>query len=70
MLIEQKRNLKKIQKLMGHEHIKTTLNIYGHLIEKAESSKSRSTAFSQLYPRIFLVANLWQALCKPQKPAA
>lgn len=31
-------NLKRIQKLMGHEDIKTTLNIYGHLIEQAESS--------------------------------
>ena len=39
MLIEQRVNLKRIQKLMGHEDIKTTLNIYGHLIEKAETSK-------------------------------
>lgn len=38
MLIEQRTNLKRIQKLMGHEDIKTTLNIYGHLIEHAESS--------------------------------
>ncbi len=36
MLIESRVNLKRIQKLMGHEDIKTTLNVYGHLIEKAE----------------------------------
>jgi integrase len=38
MLIEQRANLKRIQTLMGHEDIKTTLNIYGHLIERAETS--------------------------------
>lgn len=37
MLIDQKVNLKRIQKLMGHEDIKTTLNVYGHLIEQAEN---------------------------------
>lgn len=37
MLIEQNANLKRIQKLLGHEDIKTTLNSYGHLIERAES---------------------------------
>ena len=36
MLIEQRVNLKRIQKLMGHTNITTTLNIYGHLIERAE----------------------------------
>ena len=35
MLIEQRVNLKKIQKLMGHSDIKTTMNYYGHLIERA-----------------------------------
>ncbi|TXL75116.1 site-specific integrase [Vineibacter terrae] len=39
MLIEQRTNLKRIQKLMGHEDIKTTLNIYGHLIERAEQGR-------------------------------
>jgi site-specific recombinase XerD len=39
MLIEQRVNLKRIQKLMGHEDVKTTLNVYGHLIEKAETSE-------------------------------
>ncbi|MEW8524833.1 MAG: site-specific integrase [Candidatus Thiodiazotropha endolucinida] len=38
MLIEQRVNLKRIQKLMGHEDVKTTLNVYGHLIEKAETA--------------------------------
>ena len=38
-LIESRVNLKKIQKLMGHTNIATTLNVYGHLIEKAEAEK-------------------------------
>lgn len=33
MLIEKNTNLKKIQKLMGHSNIETTLNVYGHLLE-------------------------------------
>jgi len=33
MLIEKKVNLKKLQKLMGHTNIETTLNVYGHLLE-------------------------------------
>ena len=36
MLIAQKVNLKKIQTLMGHANIETTLNVYGHLLEEAE----------------------------------
>lgn len=36
MLIEKRVNLKRIQQLMGHTNITTTLNIYGHLIERAE----------------------------------
>lgn len=39
-LIEAKVNLKRIQKLMGHTNIATTLNIYGHLIERAEIKES------------------------------
>jgi integrase len=38
MLIDQRVNLKRIQKLMGHTKIETTLNVYGHLIERAEAS--------------------------------
>ena len=36
MLIEQRVSLKKIQKLMGHSDIKTTMNYYGHLIERVD----------------------------------
>lgn len=47
MLIEQRMNLKMIQRLMGHEDIKTTLNTYGHLIERAENKQSCSTGLLQ-----------------------
>lgn len=47
MLIEQRTNLKLLQKLMGHEDIKTTLNTYGHLIERAESKQASSTGLIQ-----------------------
>jgi integrase len=43
MLIENKVNLKRIQKLMGHEKIETTLNVYGHLIERVESAAEKRT---------------------------
>jgi integrase len=38
MLIEQRVNLKRVQYLMGHEDIRTTLNVYGHLIERVEAN--------------------------------
>lgn len=38
MLIDDRVNLKRIQTLMGHEDIKTTLNVYGHLIERVEAA--------------------------------
>jgi len=41
VLIAQRVSLKKIQKLMGHTNVTTTLNIYGHLIERAEGSEER-----------------------------
>lgn len=41
MLIEQKVNLKRIQRLMGHEKIETTLNVYGHIIERVESASEK-----------------------------
>ncbi len=41
MLIERRMNLKRIQKLMGHANIETTLNTYGHLIEQADDKSSR-----------------------------
>lgn len=43
MLIENRVNLKRLQKLMGHEKIETTLNVYGHLIERVESKAERHT---------------------------
>ncbi|MGR3761919.1 tyrosine-type recombinase/integrase [Roseobacteraceae bacterium NS-SX3] len=43
MLIEQRVNLKRIQKLMGHANITTTLNVYGHLIERAEDKEESRT---------------------------
>jgi len=39
MLIEQRVNLKRIQTLMGHSDIQTTLNVYGHVIERVEWEK-------------------------------
>lgn len=41
MLIENRVNLKKIQALMGHEDIKTTLNVYGHLLDAKETQNER-----------------------------
>lgn len=37
VLIANKVNLKRIQALMGHTNIATTLSVYGHLIERAET---------------------------------
>ncbi len=36
MHIDRGTNLKKLQTLMGHTNIETTLNVYGHLLDKAE----------------------------------
>jgi integrase len=38
VLIDRRVNLKRIQTLMGHRSIETTLNVYGHLIERAEAA--------------------------------
>lgn len=43
MLIEQKVSLKRIQTLMGHTNITTTLNVYGHLIERAEQAEKEAS---------------------------
>ena len=43
MLIENGVNLKRIQRLMGHSDIQTTINIYGHVIEKVEWEKDQKT---------------------------
>ena len=42
MLIEQRVNLKRVQYLMGHEDIRTTLNVYGHLIERIEAKADKT----------------------------
>ena len=34
--------LKRLQYLMGHEDVHTTLNVYGHLIERAEVKPDQS----------------------------
>jgi integrase len=39
ILIEKKTNLKKIQTLMGHANIETTLNVYGHLLDDEKDDK-------------------------------
>jgi integrase len=47
MLIDRRVNLERIQTLMGHRNIQTTLNVYGHLIERAEApSDSRTSVLS------------------------
>jgi integrase len=40
VLIASKKDLKTIQTLMGHEDIKTTLNVYGHLLKRNEQDRS------------------------------
>jgi integrase len=40
VLIASRRDLKTIQTLMGHEDIKTTLNVYGHLLKRTETGAS------------------------------
>lgn len=44
MLIDQRVNLKRIQTLMGHRNIQTTLNVYGHLIERVEAQTEPRTS--------------------------
>ena len=37
VLITTRKDLKTIQTLMGHEDIKTTLNVYGHLLKRNDT---------------------------------
>ena len=53
MLIENKVNLKKIQTLMGHTNIETTLNVYGHLLDDDNSERQD----------VGLIGNLRQNSC-------
>lgn len=39
MLIEKNRSLKYIQTVMGHENIKMTFDVYGHIIRKKETDE-------------------------------
>lgn len=48
MLIEKKVNLKKIQTLMGHTNIETTLNVYGHLLEDEDAPKQETGLLGSL----------------------
>lgn len=38
VLIANRKDLKTIQTLMGHEDIKTTLNVYGHLLKRNDTA--------------------------------
>lgn len=51
MLIDQNINLKRIQTLMGHEKIETTLNYYGHLIERKEAASMKQTGMVSMLAR-------------------
>jgi integrase len=48
MLIEKKVNLKKIQTLMGHTNIETTLNVYGHLLEDENAGQEETGLIADL----------------------
>ena len=41
VLIANRKDLKSIQTLMGHEDIKTTLNVYGHLLKRVPGETER-----------------------------
>ena len=48
VLIASRTDLKTIQSLMGHEDIKTTLNVYGHLLKRADEKVPRGGMLSSL----------------------
>lgn len=48
MLIEKRVNLKKIQTLMGHTNIETTLTVYGHLLEDEDAPKPETGLLGSL----------------------
>ncbi|WP_422021739.1 tyrosine-type recombinase/integrase [Pyruvatibacter mobilis] len=52
MLIAQKLDLKRIQSMMGHESIKTTLDTYGHLIGDEEASAPRPGLVAMLGDKV------------------
>lgn len=48
MLIENRVSLKRIQALMGHEDIKTTLNVYGHIINQVENKDANRVCLLEM----------------------
>jgi integrase len=74
MQIENRVNLKRLQKLMGHEKIETTLNVYGHLVERVESKSERRTGMlATLTSKPRETSNTrprrGKSVAKPRKPA-
>lgn len=61
MLIEQRVNLKRIQMLMGHRNIQTTLNVYGHLIERAEAAQESGVSVLSCVKRVSCGASVASA---------
>jgi len=43
VLIANRKDPKTIQSLMGHEDIKTTLNVYGHLLKRVPAKTEPSS---------------------------
>lgn len=42
MLIDQEKNLKFIQTVMGHADLSTTFDVYGHLIQEKQAKEMES----------------------------
>src|SRR5260370_39661123 len=59
VLIANRKDLKTIQTLIGHEDIKTTLNLYGHLLKRVPAETERTGGILPGLERID-VASLWQ----------
>jgi len=43
VLLEQRENPKIVMKLMGHSHVKTTLDMYSHIVNDAVYEKTVQT---------------------------
>lgn len=74
MQIENRINLKRLQKLMGHEKIETTLNVYGHLIERVEAKSEKRTGMvatltSKVEPEKKKQKARGKSVAKQKKPA-
>ncbi len=50
VLIASRKDLKTIQTLMGHEDVKTTLNVYGHLLKRSEAEPGGGGILTGLRP--------------------